>query len=229
MFDFDLGDELELIAETAKSFAHEELLPRLRDHEVAREVSAEDRKRFAEIGLAGLELPEDLGGAGLGAVARAVVNEELAAGDPGAALALDPLGPALYPLLELGGEPALREFALPLIEVDGSRAVLVFAEDAELSVTDTVSGSVPWVPADRVDLLVVLERGGALVVREGIECEPLRGSGMRAAGASELRLAGAPIAARFEDPAAARRSLARSRLYLASLMVGAVSWSLKKW
>ena len=47
-----------------------------------------------------------------------IVNEELAAGDAGAALALDPLGPALYPLLELGGEEALQQFALPLLEVE---------------------------------------------------------------------------------------------------------------
>ena len=221
MFDFELGDDLELIVETARSFAQEELLPGLRDHEAARAVSSEIRKSFGEIGLAGLEVPEDLGGAGLGAVARVLVNEELAAGDAGAALALDPLGAALYPLLELGGEAALDDFALPLLEAEGSRAVLVFAEDAELSLSsNSVSGRVPWVPSDRVDLLVLLQRGGAVVVREGIEISELRGSGLRAAGASELRLDGAPIVARFEGAAAAERSLARARLYIASLMVG---------
>jgi len=220
MFDFDLGEDLELIAETAKSFARDELLPTLREHEDARAVQPAIRKTFAEIGLAGLELPESLGGAGLGALARALVNEELAAGDAGAALALDPLGPALYPLLELGGEQALQEFALPLLEVEGARAVLVSVDDAELEIGDEVSGWVPWVPSDRVDLLVISRGDDALIVRAGIEIEELRGSGLRAAGASELRLKAAPVVARWSDRLGAARAKARARLYMASLLVG---------
>jgi len=220
MFDFDLGDDLELIVETARGFAAEELQPRLREHETGREVDAGVRKAYREIGLAGLELPERLGGAGLGALARALVNEELGAGDAGAALALDPLGPALYPLLELGGEAALEELAVPLLEAEAARAVLVAECDARLDVGDTLSGTVPWVPADRVDLVVVLGAEGAVAVREGIRCEPLRGSGLRAAGACELHLDAAPVAARWQDAAGASRALARARLHAASLLVG---------
>jgi alkylation response protein AidB-like acyl-CoA dehydrogenase len=220
MFDFDLGEDLELIAETARNFARDELLPKLREHEEARSVQPAIRKTFSEIGLAGLELPESLGGAGLGALARALVNEELAAGDAGAALALDPLGPALYPLAELGGEAGLRQFALPLLEVEGSRAVLVSAEDARLEIGDDVSGWVPWVPSDRVDLLVILRGDDAVLVRSGIELEALRGSGLRAAGASELRLEAAPVVARWSHPPGAARARARARLYMASLLVG---------
>jgi alkylation response protein AidB-like acyl-CoA dehydrogenase len=220
MFDFELGEDLELVAETARSFAQDRLLPKLRDHETARAVEPAIRRTFADMGLAGLELPESLEGAGLGALARAAVNEELAAGDAGAALALDPLGPALYPLLELGGEAALQQFALPLLEAEGSRAVLVSGADAELEIGDAVSGRIPWVPSDRVDLLVILRDDDAVVVREGIELEPLRGSGLRAAGASELRLAAAPAAAGFRNPSGAARARARARLYVASLLVG---------
>lgn len=220
MFDFDPGPELELIVETAGSFGRDELVPRLREHEAARNVSATVRKRFAETGLAGLELPESLGGAGLGAVARALVNEELAAADAGAALALDPLGTALYPLVELGGEEALRELAGPLLGAEGSRAVLVASCDARLEIGTRVAGHVPWVPADRVDLLLVLGPEGAVAIREGIERQELRGSGLRAAGASELHLDGAPIAARWNDPEAAARALARARIHQASLLVG---------
>jgi alkylation response protein AidB-like acyl-CoA dehydrogenase len=220
VFDFDPGDDLALIAETARSFAQEELTPRLREHEAARAVDPEVRKRFREIGLAGLELPEPLGGVGLGALARALVNEELAAADAGAAIALDPLGAALYPILELGGEEAVRELLLPVLAADGSRALLVHERDSKLGIGRRVSGTVPWVPADRVDLLVVLGSEGAVVIREGIESVPLRGAGMRAAGASELRLEGAPIAAEWRDPAGAARALARARIHQSSLLVG---------
>lgn len=220
MLNFELGDDLELIVETARSFATEELFPQLREHERDRTIQPGTRKIFAEMGLAGLELPESLGGAELGALARVLVNEEIAAGDAGAALALDPLGPALYPLLEVGGDEALTEFALPLLETDGARAVLVGEHDADLAIGEGVSGSVPWVPADRVDLLVVLRGDDVIVIREGIEVRELRGSGLRAAGASELQLDSAPIAARFSDGEGATRALARARLYWASLLVG---------
>jgi len=220
MFDFELSDEQQLIVETARSFATEALFPRLREHESARGVAAELRATYTEMGFAALELPESLGGAGLGAVARALLNEELAAGDAGAALALDPLGPALYPLLEMAGAELLREVALPLLDREGARAVLVCDGDAQLEVGETLSGCVPWAAADRVDLLVVLRGDELLVVREGIEASQVPGAGLRAAGASELRLDDAVIAWRVRDDAGARRALARARLYVASLLLG---------
>lgn len=221
MFDLSLSDELELIAKTTEQFAAAELAPRIRESEQARGVAPETARRYAETGLATLELPQALNGGGLGALARALVNEELGAADPGAALALDALGPALYAVVEAGGESALREHLLPLLAAPGSRAVLVGAGDAELAQEDDrVSGRVPWVPSDRVDLLVVLGADGVALVREGIQATPLRGAGLRAAGASQLDLEGAPLAARWRDAGAAARALARARLYLASLLVG---------
>ena len=94
MIDFTLSDELSLLRDTARGFANDHLRDAERAAEAARAPSAAARAAYREIGLAGLELPERLGGAGLGALARALVLEELAAADPGAALALDPLGPA---------------------------------------------------------------------------------------------------------------------------------------
>ena len=221
MFDFDLEPELELIARTAADFAAAELAPRIREAESARGVAADVARRFSETGLAALELPESLGGAGQGALARALVNEALAAGDPGAALALDPFGPALYALREVGGEEAVRAHLAPLLEAPGARALLVFEADASLSeASGRVLGSVPWVPADRVDRLVVLGRERVLVLRDGVERTALRGAGLRAAGASELRLDGARVEASWRDAKGAARALARARLYTASLLVG---------
>jgi alkylation response protein AidB-like acyl-CoA dehydrogenase len=221
VFDLEAGDELSLLSGTARSFATAHLLPRLRDAEAARAPDPAVRDAFRQIGLAWLELPEALGGAGQGPLARALVNEELAAGDPGAALALDPLGPALYPLAELGGGAALSDLAAPLLAADGARAVLACGRDAGLELAgDRVSGHVPWVPSDRADLLVWLTPEGAVAVRDGIALRPLRGAGLRAAGASELWLDAAPVVARWTGADGAARALARARLYAASLLLG---------
>ncbi len=220
VIDFRLDPELELIRDTARQFAAEQLRPREREHETSRTVTGSVRRAFHEIGLAGVEWPASLGGADLGALARVVVLEELAAGDAGAAIALDPLGPAFYALAEAGEAAALRAHAAPLLDREGARAVLIWNGGAVAVRSGRATGVVPWVPADRVDLAVLLDADSVAVVDSPIELAPLRGAGLRAAGASELRLAAAPIRDFWVDAAAARRALARARLSTAALLVG---------
>jgi alkylation response protein AidB-like acyl-CoA dehydrogenase len=83
-----------------------------------------------------------------------------------------------------------------------------------------VLGTVPWVPADRIDLLVLLGGERVSVLRDGLSRTPLRGAGLRAAGASELRLAGARVVASWRNASGAARALAHARLYLGSLLLG---------
>jgi len=221
VFDFGLSEELELLVRTARELAQAELAPQLRAAEAARELDARVHAAYASIGLLGLELPTGLGGAGLGPLARVLINEELAAADAGAAIALDRLGPALAALLELGGEAALSEHMLPLLAQPDARAVLVSTDDARFAIEpQRISGELAWVPANRVDLLVVLDHDAAVVVREGIEVAPVLGTGLRAAGGCALSLRGASIAARYQGAAAARRALARGRLYNTALLLG---------
>jgi alkylation response protein AidB-like acyl-CoA dehydrogenase len=221
MIDFDLDPELELLRATARQFGAERLRPREREFEAARAVDEATRSAFAAVGLAAVEWPESLGGAGLGALPRALVLEELGATDPGAALALDPLGPAFYPLVEMGEEAALRAIARPLLERPGARAGLAWNGDGRVTLrAGHASGQLPWLPTDRLDLLVLLDSDSAAVIDTGMRLEPVRGSGLRAAGASEVILARAPVRAWWVNPRGARRALARARLYVAALLVG---------
>jgi len=195
------------------------LRPRLRDAEAARGVDDAVREAFAAIGLAGLESPEARGGAGLGPVARVLVNEELAAADAGAALVLDAAGPALYPALELDGG-GLLEGLLDAVSAPGARAALLEDLAPDALRAGRLSAELPWWPADRVDAVVALVGDEALLVCEGIAATPLPGAGLRAAGACQLRLEDAPIAARARDTGGATRARARARLYAASLLLG---------
>jgi alkylation response protein AidB-like acyl-CoA dehydrogenase len=220
VFDLDPGDELALLAETARKLAQDELRPRLREAEAARAVAEPVRAAFAEVGLAGLELPAERDGAGLGALARVIVNEELAAADAGAALALDPYGPALYGALEIVDGAWLSEF-LDALAAPGARAAWI--DDANLRISpdgSRVDAEVAWVPATRVDAVVAFAGDEQLLVREGIHVQALPGAGLRAAGACALRLESAPIARRAVNPTGVRRARARARLYAASLLLG---------
>ncbi len=220
MFTLEVDDDLQLVVETVRRLAEDELVPRLRESEQLRGVEPELRRAFEEIGLSALELPPEQGGAGLGCLARVLVNEELAAGDVGAALALDAYGPAVTALLEVGGEAAAREL-IDMLGDGGDRALLVLEEDARVDVSgDTIDVEAPWVPADAAAAIVVLRGDEALLVRDRIELESVRGAGLRAAGASELRVRGGAIAGRWSNAEGVTRARARARLYFASLLLG---------
>ncbi len=221
MIDFSLPPELEMVQETAHRFAREHLWPAHRRHESERRLAAGVLEAYGQTGLERIELPEDMGGAGLGSLARMLVLEELAGADAGAALALDRLGPALYPLLELGDGRMVCELALPLLERDGARAVLAYDGDGRIRIEgDRAWGTIDWLPSDRVDLLVVLQPQGVGVATGEFALEAIRGAALRAAGACALRLDGTPLVRRVEDAAGASRALCRARLYVAALLVG---------
>ena len=226
MIDFSLDESLELAMRTAQRLADEVLGPALRAHEQARALPADLRAQARELGLDRIDWPEQTGGSGMGTLARALVLEALASGDPGAALALDPMGPVANALLAFGGPDLLAAHATMLDAVPGARAALVFDDSGRLACSGgRVSGVVPWVPADRVDLLAVLTRDGLALVREGIAVEPVPGSGLAAAGASRLLLRDAPLLASWSDARAARRALAHARLDAAALMLGQMGFA----
>jgi alkylation response protein AidB-like acyl-CoA dehydrogenase len=220
MFDLDRSDELALVVETARKLAETELTPHLREAERARGVSPELRAAWDEVGLASLELPEACDGAGLGCLARVLVNEELAAGDAGATLALDPYGPAMTTLLEVGGMAALGQ-GLEAVRGGAGRALFVAAQDARIELRpDSIDVDAPWVCAEEARAVVVLHGTEALLIDRALTFEAVRGAGLRAAGAAHLLVRGAPIAGRWSSARGAARALARARLYYASLLLG---------
>jgi len=195
-FTLALSDEERLVQETARRFAEDRLLPRVRAHEQARGVAPELVREFAALGLAGSEA---------GAFVRAIVLEELAAVDAGAAVGLDGAGPAAAVLGRAADDPGFRA-----VVVDDVEEHFRFREGR-------LDGDHPWVPADRIDAAVVLQGDRTYVVREGWHLTAVRPCGLEAAGASRLVLVGAPVAAVVDDA----RLRAPLRTWVAALLVGA--------
>jgi len=119
MISFSLSDEQEMVRETARKFAVEELRPRLRQLEKGG-IPDELRRRFHELGVSLIDVPEAAGGMGLGATTAALVHEELAFGDPGAAVAL--WGPhlATAAVVELGSPEQVARLLAPFAAPDGA-------------------------------------------------------------------------------------------------------------
>jgi alkylation response protein AidB-like acyl-CoA dehydrogenase len=123
-------------------------------------------------------------------------------------------------LLEVGGEEAVAQL-VAVVGHRGGRTVFVSEHDARIEVrSDSIEIDAPWVSAEAALAIVVLKSSEAVLVTQGFEFEPVRGAGLRAAGAARLLAKNAPIAGCWSSQAGATRALARARLYYASLLLG---------
>jgi alkylation response protein AidB-like acyl-CoA dehydrogenase len=185
---FDLTDEQKMLQETVQQFVGNECPPtRLR--EIFDGDAVHDPvlwKGLVELGIAGLAISDEYGGAGLGMLDLAVVAESLGYGAfPGpffnhvlAALAI-----------EWAGSDAQKEKWLPKLAAGDALATIAQSdpdggwqpEDWTLEGGDTLTGSKPMVPfAQIADVIVVGVAGGGFVLVEkdasGLGFETIDGS-----------------------------------------------------
>jgi alkylation response protein AidB-like acyl-CoA dehydrogenase len=173
--DFSLTEEQELLQQTVRGFVAKQCPP-----QAVRAIFNGDRRTvpalwqgLAEIGVAGLVVPEANGGAGLELLEAALVAEELGRG-----VAPVPfLGHTLATLaLARGGSEAQQAAWLPRLALGKARATVALAEDDACWLPATwhtdlangrVSGRKRHVPgAEGADLVVVGCRGGGLALVE---------------------------------------------------------------
>jgi alkylation response protein AidB-like acyl-CoA dehydrogenase len=86
MVDFELPEELQEIQRVVREFAAAEVAPRAREWDEKGEFPWEVVRKLGPLGMMGITVPEALGGAGMGALATAVVVEEIARHDGSLAL-----------------------------------------------------------------------------------------------------------------------------------------------
>ncbi len=125
MISFALGESLELLERATSRFANEVVRPQLRRSEGA----GVDRglvEAAHALGLGALQVPEALGGAGLGMRGAIVALEALATGDAAASLILDGGQATIATLLELGDEGQRARY-LPML-LAGRPAAIAYAE-----------------------------------------------------------------------------------------------------
>jgi alkylation response protein AidB-like acyl-CoA dehydrogenase len=94
---FQLTDEQQLLRQTVREFAETEIRPFVREWDEAQAFPAALLPKMAELGLMGIQFPEQWGGAGMSAIDYCLCLEEIARVDPSVALSLaahNGLGPA---------------------------------------------------------------------------------------------------------------------------------------
>jgi len=86
--DFELNEEQQQVKRTIREFAEAELRPHVSEWDEAAHFPVELRPKFAELGILGVLVPEEYGGAGMGYIEYAAIIEELARVDPSIGLAI---------------------------------------------------------------------------------------------------------------------------------------------
>ena len=111
---FELDEEQRAIKEAVHEFAEKEIKPRGRDFDKSGEFPFEILKKAAGLGYIAVWIPEEYGGAGLGAVENAIIAEEFARADSGIGYAIQ-LTAMGCPMVYYFGTEEQKEKYLPAI------------------------------------------------------------------------------------------------------------------
>jgi alkylation response protein AidB-like acyl-CoA dehydrogenase len=129
MMDFDLNEEQLMWRNTVHDFVAREVKPKARDVDENAEFNWAAVHKMGPLGLLGLNVPEEFGGAGVDAVSAAIAIEELGWGCGSTALAIaahNGLGCA--PIALFGSDELKQRFLPPAASGEGQLAALALTE-----------------------------------------------------------------------------------------------------
>lgn len=215
MSDFALAPEIEELRDAAARFAERELAPAARRSEAAGRWPDAVLRVLDEFSLGSLDLPEPLGGAGLGALAKVVTLEALARGDAGGLPAADQPGMAVGALLACPDRAAAAEVATACASREAGCALVVVEPEVGARPSLEWAPSWPalrWVWTIEGDALTLLAADGRLE-----DCGALA---FHASGGGCLDLGGARVLGRWVLPGAGALVRGRARLWTAAIALG---------
>jgi alkylation response protein AidB-like acyl-CoA dehydrogenase len=112
---FDLAEEQEMVRNSVREFAQNEIAPVAREYDEAERFPREQLKGLAELGLLGMIIPEEYGGAGFDSVSYALALEEISKADSSVAVIVSVTNSVCcYPILSFGTEEQKQKYLVPL-------------------------------------------------------------------------------------------------------------------
>ncbi|MCA9673275.1 MAG: acyl-CoA dehydrogenase [Myxococcales bacterium] len=112
---FELSEEQVLLQKTAREFARKEVAPRAAELDEKHEFPADLVKKMAQMGLMGVAVPDDYGGAGMDTLAYVLAMEEISAACASTGVIMSVNNSLVCdPLLKFGNEAQKREWLVPL-------------------------------------------------------------------------------------------------------------------
>src|SRR5437764_1590451 len=108
--DFDLSEEQRAIQETARGFAHGEMMPHARDWDENSIFPVETLRKAAALGFGGITVKDDVGGSALTRLDATIIFEELAQGCTSTAAYISIHNMAAWMIDAFGGEAQRKRF-----------------------------------------------------------------------------------------------------------------------
>lgn len=104
-----------MVRSSVREFAENEIAPRAREYDELEKFPKEQLDGLAEMGILGMIIPEEYGGAGFDTVSYAVALEEIARADASVAVIVSVTNSVCcYPILSFGTEEQKQKFLVPL-------------------------------------------------------------------------------------------------------------------
>lgn len=112
---FELNEEQLMVRSSVREFAQNEIATRAREYDEAEKFPKEQLEGLAELGILGMIIPEEYGGAGFDTVSYSLALEEIARADASVAVIVSVTNSVCcYPILSYGTEEQKQKFLVPL-------------------------------------------------------------------------------------------------------------------
>ncbi len=113
--DFELSEDQRMVQASVREFVAGEIAPRAHEYDEQSKFPREQLNGLAELGLLGMIIPEEWGGAGLDTVAYALALEEIARADASVCVIVAVTNSVCcYPILSFGTDEQKRKYLVPL-------------------------------------------------------------------------------------------------------------------
>jgi isovaleryl-CoA dehydrogenase len=111
--DFDLGDDIDMLRDTVRRFAAAEIAPRAAEIDRVNDFPADLWRKFGDLGVLGITVEEEYGGAGMGYLAHCVAIEEISRASASVGLSYGAHSNLCVNQIRRNGTPAQRSAYLP--------------------------------------------------------------------------------------------------------------------